>query len=588
MSIVPVSPMLGAAFKKATESSDNKTVKENELFTRDGLDFLNRQKESSLINFYGNSDKDFPAPPIPSPPPGQDPFPAVSSRNGAKLSIFNRYSVFYFNNTISNGLNGGKAEDYLDSVNRISKQLAELRLNPTANRLIKWSQEGNTNAVEYAIEDFLWCKNYGAVPNNYLVTLRRFTNPIADDLFDKDKVPVPDIGRLLTWIDGKENKWENAGLSWDHGFEWKNIKADVQIIDSTDAGWGVEKSGFSAPGILQAGFSSAQLENSKIAGDQVGYKNNNLTYGPIDVVNQTNVRERGVKFTQNIKLTFEYKLKSIDGINPKIAFIDLLSNILIVTSNRAPFWGGDVKYYGTSNRKLKPFGDPKKLQEGGIKGWSGYIESVIKGLSNTFNSALNGAKLFSAEGISNLFGEFGGNLLNQLAGAQLDKMGRPGVIAIDSLLTGDPTGSWHLTVGNPANPIMSIGNLILKNTRIEFSGVLGVDDFPTELKVICELEPGMPRDRVDIISMFHRNNRTYLTTPPQATKYTANVEKITRKNGGNITAGGKSNQGELIKIKEAQNTIVDKFGLSGEQLRSRFPNHFDRPNAPNNSAEQIG
>ena len=52
--------------------------------------------------------------------------------------------------------------------------------------------------------------------------------------------------------------------------------------------------------------------------------------------------------------------------------------------------------------------------------------------------------------------------------------------------------------------------------------------------------------------------------------------------------GGKSNQGELIKIKEAQNKIANKFGLSGEQLRSRFPNHFDRPNAPNNSAEQIG
>ena len=55
--------------------------------------------------------------------------------------------------------------------------------------------------------------------------------------------------------------------------------------------------------------------------------------------------------------------------------------------------------------------------------------------------------------------------------------------AAASLLTGDPTGAWYLTVGNPLNPIMMVGNLTCRETNVTFEGGLGVQDFPERMVV---------------------------------------------------------------------------------------------------------
>jgi hypothetical protein len=80
----------------------------------------------------------------------------------------------------------------------------------------------------------------------------------------------------------------------------------------------------------------------------------------------------------------------------------------------------------------------------------------------------------------------------------------PNVKGMHALLTGNPVGNWHVTVGNPLNPIMVIGNLICTDMRFEFSEELGPDDFPLELKVVYNLEHGMARDKGSIQSMFNR------------------------------------------------------------------------------------
>lgn len=520
-----------------------------------------------VSDYYGaGNSQTWAAPPIPKD------VQKILDRDGGTLpsgrkalpSIFNRYSIFFYNNTTSNSQT---PENYLDSASRIDETLAKVRLNPTARNLINWSQNGTTNAVEYAIEDFLWCKNYGQVPNNYMITLRRFPAPVEDDIFDTLKVPNPDIGRFIGWVDGTTNKWDTVGLKWTHGFNWKSdLKADVQTVDASTTGWGTDQaSGFrKAVSVLDTNVSKSMTANPNLVGEQTGYNQKNATYGPIDVINTTTVRDRGLTFEQDITLVFEYKLKSIDGINPKVAFIDLLSNIGIVTSNRAPFWGGDVKYYGANPRRLKPLGDPKLLEK---NDWAGYIGSVTSNISNMFKNLGGGGGGFSWEKLKNI----GSNVMSQLAGANLDKMGRPGIMAIDSLLTGEKTGDWHLTIGNPANPIISIGNLIIEDTTVEIYGALGVDDFPSDIKITCKLKPAMPRDRIDMMAMFHRNNRTYLTVPPTANKYAGNLAAGSRKNGGTMSKGNvdmtKKLNDYFIKYQQATGSAFDK------NLIERFPNH---------------
>ena len=70
-------------------------------------------------------------------------------------------------------------------------------------------------------------------------------------------------------------------------------------------------------------------------------------------------------------------------------------------------------------------------------------------------------------------------------------------------LTGAPTGEWHLQVGNPFAPMMMIGNLWCTSADFEFNDELSIDDFPTELKVSCNLKHGRDRDASDIQSIFN-------------------------------------------------------------------------------------
>ena len=81
-------------------------------------------------------------------------------------------------------------------------------------------------------------------------------------------------------------------------------------------------------------------------------------------------------------------------------------------------------------------------------------------------------------------------------------MGRPAIYQFNSILDGDLTGLWHLTVGNPLNPIMSIGNLIMTKAEVQHYGPLGIDDFPTGLKVTVSLKHAQPRDSARIEHMY--------------------------------------------------------------------------------------
>lgn len=565
-------------------------ITENSLFSPESL--VNIEGQPNVSSFYQMGDNEWKAPPMPTDPKSQDAISkgnliAPPPRQGAKPSIFNRYSIFFYNNTSSSA---NTAENYMDAVNRIDNYLSMVRLNPTAKNILEWSRNGNTNGSDYAIEDFLWCKNYGQVPNNYLITLRRFPIPTLDDIFDKDKVPYPDTARMLSWVDGVTNKWSDVGLSWAHSMKWKPLEAEIQQVDASNTGYGTTTTGTfeRVVGLLRTDYSKGFLSNPEMVGSNVGYENKNLTYGPLDVIDKTNVRDRGLEFEQKIKIVFEYKLKSIDGINQKVAFIDLLSNILLVTSNRGPFWGGDTVYYGSNPRRFKPIGDPERLQSGDI---AGYFKSMFQNLTGLVKGAAGPATSNPIQALTSMFSVIGGNFMSQWSGKQLDKMGRPAAQAINSLLTGEPTGDWHLTIGNPSNPIMSVGNLILKNTSIEFGGGLGIDDFPTELKVTCELEPGMPRDRIGIISMFHRNNRTYLTTSPVATKYTGNLPNSKgSKNGGTITRGQTNINKQLANWQDSFKKGLVNQGSFNSYMAQRFPNHTgaDQSAGAHVAAKEIG
>ena len=493
-------------------------------------------------------------------------------------SLFNRYSVFYYNSIEGHGLN---PEPYFDSPDRLNDKkgngaigFQDVIENPTAKNIIKWctqgGADGGTNAIEYSFEDFLWCKNYGAIPNNYMVTLRRFPIPVSDDLLDANKQPTPDISRLIAWVDGEANTWESVGLKFSTSVNWKKLESEIQSVEAKP-GWGNEG------GALGGGFGNIVKQFSSLTQPGHGeamraynpntagidpYANQNVVFGPINVVKEMMVRDKGINFEQAMTIKFDFEIRSIDGINPKIAMIDLISNVLIMTSNRGEFWGGEIRYHGGNPRRVKPLGDPEKLVKGDV---SGYLDSLVKGVGERLNG-LSGGKGLSLEGVGNALKNIGGGLMDNIIGGGLDKMGRPGAQALNALLSGEDTGEYHVMVGNPANPIISVGNMILEKSEIHLHGPLGIDDFPTKLTVTCNLKPSRPRDRSDIMSMFHRNGRTYLTESPSAKNFAGNLVKKGQ-NAGTTPKGDKSwnFEAEIQKNKETFNSI---------KSAGRFPNHM--------------
>jgi hypothetical protein len=505
----------------------------------------------------------------------------------AKPSLFNRYAIFYFNSI--NGPNAPDHEEYMDGVNfgtvsgrsvhnrrKLGSDLLMIERDPTAANIIKWAKSGSATCLDYAWEDFLWCKNYGMIPNNYMITLRRFAIPAMDDLTSDAKNPSPDIARMITWVDGEVNTWESAGLKWEHSLTWKEFESEIQVVNSPQ---GAGNEGGAFPGMIgnimkavawatQPGSNEAALGNP--AGSTFDpYQDTNRVYGPVDVIKKVMMREKGLEFTQQFTIKFEYELRSIDGVNPRIAMIDLLSNVMQCTMNRGSFWGGETKYVGGEPRRIKPFGNTSELAKGNF---GGYISSLIEGLGVRLDTFTGGAGL-TLEGLGNAAKNLGSSLLANIVGGGLDKAGRPGVAAVNSLLTGEDTGEWHVMVGNPANPIISVGNLILEKTDIQFNGALGIDDFPTALTVTCTLKPARPRDRTDILSMFHKNARTYLSTLPSGATYTGNNQGG-RKNGRAQTS---SSGVDMSQIKEFSSNAVDSaintFSSAKSILELRFPNH---------------
>ena len=511
-------------------------------------------------------------------------------------SIFNRYEIFYFDN-FTNAPNG-KGEPLLDSPNRLSKYMesgagagrsyTESALkNPTAQNLINWSKNGGSVSVEYDWPDFLWCKNYGKVPNNYMVTLRRFSVPASDDLFFVDKALAPDIARMVTWVDGETNKWDNVGLKFSTSLTWKKFESEIQSINVGDKGGygGGEGKALEGAGGLAEMVGSVMTTIAKLAHPEDGaqlraqgtreeidpYHDTMKVYGPLDIVKEMFVREKGINFEQSFTLTFEYELKSIDGINAKLAFMDLFSNVMMLVTNKAKWWGGEVKYWGnTGFRNVKPLGNPNLLTQG-KPDYGGYLDSIMKTVQTTVKTLSGGKDPLSWDGFTTMLSNAGGTLLDGIVGGGLDKMGRPGAIAVNSLLSGEDTGMWHVMVGNPINPIISVGNLIMEKADIEFDGALGPDDFPNKLKVICTLKPARPRAREGIIDMFHRNGRTYTTVDPNKLT-TVKVTPRKRPQDASATPNPEENNPDQISRYTTEMNSADPYAETPDLYKERFAN----------------
>lgn len=462
-------------------------------------------------------------------------------------TIYNGYPMY------SKDTNFTAYSDYEKCMTK-DKYLAALlndKKNPTYKNIISYYSSEDFDPyglARYKMQDFIYLKYYNQIPNNYMITLRRYTRPCSDHMFGLD-MPAIDVNRMngyfddyfalataVTYMGEKTGNKLSDILKFDYGANWEDREGKVESIQNPDGGLAAQMKNRKGIGdellkgearIGGSNSASGQLKSmwmlsAMAAGKGVGindvfssqhqYEGNTFNarygenlYGDVNVVNRVKIRSRGLTFSNSFQLTFEYSLKSLKCVNPRVAMMDILSNFLILTGNYGTFWGGETIFYG--NRNIAPqYGDPMLLRQGKfgdyLRSLAGDVKEGFKKISQM--DSVNGPGDFFQglwNGVKNIGSGFLQGLVGNLLGGNIGVAGEG--VAVPALLSGAPSGFWHVTVGNPLDPIAMMGNMAVTKTTVQFSDALGYDDFPTEIKFVVDLEHCMPRDASMIENMFN-------------------------------------------------------------------------------------
>jgi len=507
--------------------------------------------------------------------------------------------------------------------------------NPTATNIIQWSnlqtQADNTaiSPTPYATTDFLWCKHYGKVPNNRMLTLRRYALPVEDNLqIRPDKGPLVPTAQAVSWYGTDLGNPLNSilGLSW--GMNWTEDKSKVQDITGNEIS--VEDiaaaAGVDDPKVINIlktqvfSGSGGKVDILKLAGYDTeiqkyireAYSNDgpywNRVLGPVNVIDSTKRRDRGFTKQKGITMKFHYSLRSYAGINPKIAFLDLYSNFLSLTMNTAPFWGGGARYFQKTGVTLPGFGIENKMLDGDVIGaislgskqiqqaaqqnieqLVAFAQSINAGNYKGSNSdkAIEERRKELDQGFLDNVPEGETDPISKLLAPRVGELLRKPLI-YRAILDGRAVGEWHLTVGNPMNPMAVIGNLCLTTASVEFGEVLGIDDFPTEVTFTVNLDHGRPRAKQDLESIFNLGNGalgySQLPPPPSASNSYGdnNTQKMNSAYGGRVDASTNPDQ---IGNKVTESVDDAGMGYEGVTNTNLNSNVSDSENAVN--SEQL-
>lgn len=490
------------------------------------------------------------------------------------------------------GKGGGVKYQASEKTDALQKITPIASRNPTAKQIIDTVCEktGDTPAYLtptspyrgqiYSVKDFIFCKHYGIIPNNRMITLRRFPYPTLDSLRippDKPKdfsldesgkrvqytsFSSPSIGLIkdpkgqlntslpvaqaVTYFgEGTSNSLSSI-LGIATGLNFSYQKQDpVKNEQTGDPGLMNSPFGDLIKSYITSGSSNIDPESiDKILGTLATPEKNSRALrrmlldnaisqdGPlskkifvnVNTVDQIMTRQQGFAGGMDpFTLNFEYNLTSVANVNTKLLFLDLMTNLLSLGSDYGQFLSPELRHEQT-NVGLGFPGGP-----------SGYIKSIVNPIQyirdqvSGILSSQTVNKLKSAEGglskdIEKITSELKayvqdpdknpikeGSQLYKSISVMLSDLFLKKIYYQPIMLSGYPTGEWHLVVGNPLNPIAMIGNLVCNSVKITFNDELGPDDFPTEMKASFQLYPGRQRHRGDFESIFNRGNgRLYL------------------------------------------------------------------------------
>jgi hypothetical protein len=434
-----------------------------------------------------------------------------------------------------NAIRSGIARSVTNAAIR-ARAAKETMSNPSADNIIKWSSLASSATVvgyqPYAWTDFAYCKYYGKIPNNRLITLRRYPFPVADVLKASAQSPIVPMAQAVTWFGGETgNKLSGIG-NWVWDMPWEELEVKLQDIEGNEVLFddlkgiieGVGgKFGTGLSKVLEAVYQTAALSNNSDTAAEISgmdakmqtYIRNlynadkgpywNRIYGPVNVIHKSSRRSRGIQTSwgTNFVIKFHYQFRSFSGMSPKMAALDLMSNFMALTHNDAQFLGQLSRYFPKPGLKFSP--TTTQLLTNLMIKW-GKGELGTKEAMESLNAMIKAeANVFSTvkDQLANDKTKVLGTAINSFALNKF-KNAFPDILSVKSALSDRPVGEWHLVVGNPMQPIFVMGDLICVKTTAVFDEEIGPDDFPTGVTFEVTLKQGKPRDKTAIERMLNQ------------------------------------------------------------------------------------
>jgi len=382
-------------------------------------------------------------------------------------------------------------------------------------------------------QDFAYLRKLGVYPNNRLMIARRFSLPMRDNIMGKSG-SVP-LSVLISWKEEGEDF-----LDFSYGEEWTDSAADFTDVlnklgenfktGGMGSGLGKAVNILPLPGfteilqrkiLVELGVLTPMTENS----DGEEEETNDiftakaipapLPSGNPNIIKMAKRRKTigygeagsGLKAIISIKMKVEYEQKFISGIDPTIAWMDILNNALTFGTSNSDNYGLHPKFVKKIDTWTGPGGVATLLDDiiGAFKtvigGLSDDVEELVQGIidsqDDTDTEEVEINKKDAEDFLKDLYKTILDSVTATVRKYKVELMG------IANALSGMPSTPWHITVGNPLRPIFCSGDMLTQDVKVTMGPTLAFNDLPSTMTVEFTLQNARPLGLQELLSKFN-------------------------------------------------------------------------------------
>lgn len=382
-----------------------------------------------------------------------------------------------------------------------------------------------SNKAALRAQDFAYLKNLGVLPNNRLMIARRFDKPMGDNIFNK--TGTPPLAVLIGWKPQDEDF-----INIKFGEKWEDADADfTNVLNNLGKDFGIEGAGAGAAKvgnmIPMGGFTEniqrqilsklgilSDVDEPLPSGNpniiKMAKRRKTIPYG---------TRGSGLTCEISIDMVVEYEQKFISGIDPTVAWMDIVANATSFGTSNSTNYGLTTGFANQIDKYT------------GRNGITILIENLVKSIKEAFTSIKRNIEelvtgIIEGEDRQSLGDIVSSDGVGDLTTQLLDSIGKTiekykvEILGITHALSGLPSTPWHITIGNPLRPIFCSGDMYTQDVKLKMGPTLSFNDLPSTIKVEFTLSNARPLGLQEILAKF---NTGHLRTSNTRRDYVAQI-----------------------------------------------------------------